>query len=381
MRWLVFTTQFPPAVGGVETMSWQLSKHLQRIGEDISILTPHIPGAKEFDDSQALRIKRFPLSDPVKFIAKGKQKLGLISTLRQSVKDSRADVVLCTGWDPCAYIASIACRSPRIPYFLIAHGMELMQLPRGFAARNTKAWMRRKALSGAQRIIAVSSFTRDRVIELGVQQECVSVVPNGVTPSEPQRTALANGNGKVLMTVSRLVPRKGHDTVLRALPLVLEHLPDAIYRIVGTGPELPRLQTLTRQLQLDRHVEFYGQVSDCERERLLSECNVFVLATRETPTDFEGLGIAVLEAMQKGKPAVVTRAGGVPEIVEDGRTGLVVEPDDPQTLGSAIIELLRDPERASTMGRAALFVVRDHYGWDVIARQYLDEVKASLRDG
>jgi phosphatidylinositol alpha-1,6-mannosyltransferase len=379
MRLLVFTTQFPPAVGGVETMSWQLSKHLQSKGEDISILTQRIQGAEMFDASETLRIKRFQLDDPKTLIAKGRQKLALIQTLRQAVEEWQADCVLCTGWDPCAYIASIAfASSPRIPYFLIAHGMELMQLPRGFAARRTKAWMRRKALSGAKRIIAVSNFTRDRVIDLGVPRERVSVVPNGVAPAETQRNGCGSAKGNIVTTVSRLVPRKGQDTVLRAMPRLLEQVPDAIYRIVGTGPELLRLQALAQQLQLNGHVEFYGQVSDSERERLLNECNVFVLATRETPTDFEGLGIAVLEAMQKGKPVVVTRAGGVPEIVEHGRTGLVVEPDNPETLAGAMLELLRDPARACAMGSNAEVVVREKYGWDVIAGRYLDELKKSL---
>jgi len=107
----------------------------------------------------------------------------------------------------------------------------------------------------------------------------------------------------------------------------------------------------------------------------LNECNVFVLATRATATDFEGLGIAVLEAMQKGKPVVVTRAGGVPEVVEHGGTGLVVEPDDPETLGCAIVELLQDPARAVAMGKKAQMVVGEKYGWDVIAGRYQDELK------
>lgn len=380
MRLLVFTTQFPPAVGGVETMTWQLSKHLQSMGEDVTVLTPQATGAAEFDAGETLTVKRYALSDPLTVMAKARQKMSLVRTLKQSVIETRADVVLCTGWDPCGYIASIACaRSrPRIPYFLIAHGMELMQLPRKFGARQTKALMRQRALAGAKKIIAVSSYTRDRVVGLGVPQQRVSVVPNGVVLAEPKRTVAANGNGRVLMTVSRLVPRKGHDTVLRAFPRVLQQLPDAVYRIVGTGPELARLQELTDQLELNDHVEFYGQVSDGERERLLNECNVFVLATRETPTDFEGLGIAVLEAMQIGKPVVVTRAGGVPEIVDHGTTGLVVEPDDPDSLADAIVELLGDPARASVMGNNAETVVRERFGWQVIASRYLAEVKASI---
>jgi len=379
MRLLIFTTQFPPAVGGVETMSWQLARHLQSKGEEISILTQHIHGAEVFDAGETLRIQRFQLEDPGTLFAKGRQKLALIKTLREAVDEWQADSVLCTGWDPCAYIASLAfADSQRVPYFLIAHGMELMQLPRGFAARQTKAWMRRKALAGAKRIIAVSNFTRDRVVDLGVQRERVSVVPNGVVVTETQANGSRSANGSVVTTVSRLVPRKGQDTVLRAMPRLLEKVPDAVYRIVGAGPELPRLQALAKQLHLTGHVEFYGQVSDIERERLLSECSVFVLTTRETRTDFEGLGIAVLEAMQKGKPVVVSRAGGVPELVEHGKTGLVVEPENPEMLGSAMIELLRDPDRACAMGRNGQAVVNEKYGWDVIAGRYLDEIKKSL---
>ncbi len=363
-------------------MSWQLSRHLQSKGEDISVLTPQTPGAEQFDAGETLRIRRFQLNDPGTVFAKGRQKLALIETLRSEVEEWQADSVLCTGWDPCAYIASLAFRkSQRIPYFLIAHGMELMQLPRGFASRRMKAWMRRKALFGAKRIFAVSNFTGNRVVDLGVPRERVSVVPNGVDVTETRQNGTGSGNGKILTTVSRLVPRKGQDTVLRAMPRLLEKVPDAVYRIVGTGPELPRLQALAKQLQLNGHVEFYGQVSDSERERLLSECNVFVFATRETPTDFEGLGIAVLEAMQKSKPVVVTRAGGVPELVEHGKTGLVVEPEDPETLGSAMIELLRDPDRASAMGRNGQMMVHEKYGWDVIAGRYSDEMKQSLGVG
>src|SRR5262249_54142891 len=132
---------------------------------------------------------------------------------------------------------------------------------------------------------------------------------------------------RILTTVSRLVWRKGHDTVLYALPHILEQMPNVIYRIVGAGPESKRLRNLTRALGLQAHVEFCGEVSDADRERLLHACDVFVFASRQTPTDFEGFGIAVLEAMQHAKPVVITRAGGVPEIIEDGHTGLIVEPD------------------------------------------------------
>src|SRR6185437_7028526 len=106
----------------------------------------------------------------------------------------------------------------------------------------------------------------------------------------------------------------------------------------------------------------------------LDECSVFVFATRTTPTDFEGLGIAVLEAMQKSKPVVVTRAGGVPELVEDRQTGLIVEPDDPSRLADAITELLLNRPLAEAMGRRAESVVRERYDWKAIASRYVTEM-------
>jgi len=235
-------------------------------------------------------------------------------------------------------------------------------------------------LKNARRIFAVSSFTRERVLALGVPGERVSVIPNGVEVSNGTMSAgnQRNGSKRILTTVSRLVPRKGHDAVLRAMPLILEQMPNVVYRIVGSGPERDRLQALTGALQLQSNVEFYGEVGDDERERLLAECDIFLLPTRETPTDFEGLGIAVLEAMQNGKPVIVTRAGGVPELVDEGRTGIVVEPDNHQALAQATLDLLKSPARAREMGANARSMVEERYRWDTIAGRYLAEIESSL---
>jgi phosphatidyl-myo-inositol dimannoside synthase len=382
MRILVFTFEFPPAIGGVETMTCQLSRHLDCLGVPVTVLAPKTPGDIEFDSSQRFSVKRFVLGNSDSLLAKSMQKLDLIRTLRQTIAEMKADCVLCTSWDPCAYIAYLAeMVPPRIPYFVIAHGMELMQLPRAFVARLAKAWLRQMTLLRARRVFAVSEYTRARVLALGVPFERVTVVPNGVE-SRSDKDIGSNPHGKegarILTTVSRLVWRKGHDTVLYALPRILAQVPNVIYRIVGTGPECERLKKLTRTLGLEPYVEFYGEVRDQERERLLQECDVFVFPSRQTPTDFEGFGIAVIEAMQHAKPVVVTHAGGVPEIVDDGRTGLVVEPDAPEALARAILTLLYNPTRAAQIGEAARAVVQTRYDWDTIAQLYLRAMTASL---
>jgi phosphatidylinositol alpha-1,6-mannosyltransferase len=371
MRLLVFTTQFPPDVGGVEMMTWQLSRHLQSKGVQVTVLAPSVPDCEVFDSAESLRIARYSLSDPRTILAKFAQKKRLVDTLRHTLRESAADSILCTGWDPCGYVTSIASATSPVPYFLIAHGMELMQLPAAFPARFAKRWMRARTLNRAKRIFAVSQFTKDRVVGLGVEPDRVRVIPNGVdtnghAPSSRQRNVIA--------TVARLVPRKGHATMLRAMPNLLKSIPELVYKIVGTGPELSRLQSLANELSLNGHVQFCGQVSDIERSRILDECSVFVFPTSATSTDFEGLGIAVLEAMAKGAPAVVTRAGGVPELVEHGHTGLIVEPDDPAALNRAIVDLLMDPAKATLMGEKARLAVNDRYDWNIIVDRYLAEM-------
>src|SRR5260370_189115 len=178
MRLLLFTTQFPPDVGGVETMSWQLSKQFQAQGADVTVLAPHVAAAVGFDATQHLRTNRFSLGGSNKTFGKSKQKRNLIQILRHCIDDWRPDGILCTEWDPCGYLASLAARR-RVPYFLIAHGMELMQLPRSFPARQSKGLLRRQTFKNARRIFAVSSFTRERVLALRVPQEKVTVMPNG----------------------------------------------------------------------------------------------------------------------------------------------------------------------------------------------------------
>src|SRR5207302_6702485 len=120
----------------------------------------------------------------------------------------------------------------------------------------------------------------DRVIALGVSAERITVIPNGVPePAESQSVCDSKGasSTRALLTVSRLVPRKGHDMVLRALPSVIERFPEVIYRIVGDGPERPRLESLARELRIEGFVEFFGTVTESEKEQLIKDCEIFVL--------------------------------------------------------------------------------------------------------
>ncbi|HEY6119855.1 MAG TPA: glycosyltransferase family 4 protein [Pyrinomonadaceae bacterium] len=383
MRNLVFTLQFPPRVGGVETMAYELSKHMSQAGTEISVLTSTEIGGPEFDAQQAFPIYRIPIGVSDTPFQQIWQKVKLLRAVNRVLREVNPDCILCLHWDPCAYLARFAGTwlAPRRPYYLVAHGMELMQLPRGPWARRAKEKVRAYALGGAREVFAVSRYTRERAIALEIPAARVTVIPNGVAlrraeqPSDHTRSA---ESPRILLTLSRLVPRKGHDTVLRALPHVLRQVPDVTYRIVGEGPERERLENLARELQVEKRVEFFGKVTEIEKEQLLQDCDLFVLPCSETETDFEGFGIALLEAMSHRKPVIAGRSGGVPDVVIDGETGWLVDPANVGELAQLIIYLFHNKREACQVGLNAFERVRDQFNWETISRRYLTAMTAGV---
>ncbi len=376
MRILVITFQFPPRVGGIETMAYELSKQMNRAGADISVLASSDPDQAKFDAKQTYPVYRIPIGPSDTLAQRTWQKVELFRAVNRIIREVKPDCTLCMHWDPCAYLARAAggwSAAPR-PYYLVAHGMELLQLPAGRTARWAKAKLRGFALAGAREIFAVSQYTRERVISLGTEAKRVIVIPNGVDlngkeerPGLPRKPEAP----RILLTLARLVPRKGHDTVLRSLPRVLEQVPNLTYRIVGEGPESERLTGLVRQLRIESHVEFYGKVSEREKENLLNTCDVFVLPCRQTETDFEGFGISLLEAMSHKKPVIAGRSGGVPDVVSHGETGWLVDPADVEALASRIVHVLQNETEASRLASNAFQRVQEQFNWQTIGRQYL----------
>ncbi len=148
----------------------------------------------------------------------------------------------------------------------------------------------------------------------------------------------------VVGTVSSLTPHKGHEYLIQAASLVLDTLPPVKFLIVGDGPLRKRLEEQAKELNIHSSVIFTGKRKDIPE--ILSLLDVFVLPSHTR----EGLGIAIIEAMAAERPVVATDIGGIPEVVDDGETGVLVPPEDTEALSKAIITLLQDPPRAKTMG-------------------------------
>lgn len=213
------------------------------------------------------------------------------------------------------------------------------------------SWSRRK-YRAARRVIAVSEAIRGVLCEGGLDAAGVRVVYEGVPDRPPApggAQALAAlgipAGAPVVGNVAALAGHKDHATLLRAARLVLERQPQARFVIVGEGEERPRLEALHGELGLGGRCVLAGFRADVDA--LIPAFTVFCLSSR-----MEGLGTSLLDAMAFARPVVATRAGGIPEAVEDGVTGRLVPPCDPRALAAALVEVIADPARAAALGRA-----------------------------
>ncbi len=213
---------------------------------------------------------------------------------------------------------------------------------------------------------AVSSAVRDHTIRAGgLDPAKVVTVPNGIELERIDaagggadlRKALAPGGGPVVLTIGNIRRVKGVDVMIWAAARVVARYPQAVFLIAGSvhEPAYEReLRALVGQLGLERNVKFLGKTT--QAASLLKACDVFCLPSRS-----EGMSNALLEAMACRRPSVATRVGGTPEVIEDGRSGFLVESEDDNAVAERILTLLDDPYRARKMGEAARRVVEDRF--------------------
>ena len=258
-----------------------------------------------------------------------------------------------------------ARRAGGMPLVISFHGVEVT------FARNTPipflVPFLRRATRTADAVTANSTYTAGLIHSL--YDRPVEVLPFGSTVAAPEETDPApmpvDGPFRLLF-VGRLVERKGVHHLLRAIA-VARIRRDVHLDIVGTGPEEARLLKLAAELELDHTVTFHGFVSDEQLARHYVGADAFVLpAVVDRKGDVEGLGVVLIEALAHGTPAIASDAGGIPDIVKHGQTGLLVPPGDPTALAGAILELAADPARAAALGRAGRRHVQERFSWDAI---------------
>jgi glycosyltransferase involved in cell wall biosynthesis len=214
----------------------------------------------------------------------------------------------------------------------------------------------RHAYRFATSVVANSPAARQALEAEGLAPGSIAVIPNGLDPAafaarEPRPLI------RTIITVANLRPEKSHETLFAAAATLVRDVPDLRFRIVGSGPRRAELEALVAARNLQAHVEFLGHREDVPA--LLADADAFVLPSRS-----EAFPNGVIEAMAAGLPVVASAVGGLLDLVDDGRTGLLVAPSDPEPLAAAIRRLIDDPASAIAMGAAARAAVLQQYSFD-----------------
>jgi glycosyltransferase involved in cell wall biosynthesis len=179
----------------------------------------------------------------------------------------------------------------------------------------------------------------------------------------------------MLLSAGTLIPHKGPQWIINALPHVLREVPQVTAVLCGTDLGYKKhLEILTHRLKLENNVIFAGYLPREELLKAYSASDVFVL-----PSDFEGFGLAIAEAMASGKPVVASHVGAVPFVVEDGRSGFLVPPQDPTALADRIIRLLRDDHLRESFGERGL-ILSQEYRWEKVGRLYEHVYRCAMRN-
>ncbi|MQA80121.1 MAG: glycosyltransferase [Streptosporangiales bacterium] len=364
-RTLVVTNDFPPRPGGIQAFVHALCGRL----DDPVVYAPAWRGAEAFDRDQGFEVVRHPTSLmlPVPAVA---------GRARELVRAHGADSVLYGAAAPLGLLTRGLRAAGVRRAVALTHGHEA-----GWASLPGARSLLRRIGDDVDVVTYVGEYTRRRIapaLSRAAAARLVRLAP-GVddTLFRPGaggvevRARWGLTDRPVVVCVSRLVPRKGQDTLVRAWPEIRRAVPDAALLLVGGGPLRARLTRLARELGVDDAVTFTGSVPWAELPAHFDAGDVFAMPcrTRLAGMDVEALGIVFLEAAACALPVVAGDSGGSADAVRHGDTGYLVDGHSPAGVTERIVELLRDPVAAAEMGRRGRAWIEREWRWDTVAER------------
>lgn len=372
LRVLVVTADYPPIEGGISTVTVQLSRELARQGLLVTVVAPRMPGCETFDQEEPIRIFRF-----------GGYWMGWLRLLpmlwcaRRLIAHN--DLVIAMNVAYGGVIGLMARSFFGVPYATLAYGYEFLK----FARFRPAAMFVRYLYAQSRSVIAISQFTRDELIKFGVPGGKVAVVLPGADREpdvDPDALAIVRQRyplegRRIILSVGRMVPRKGHLALVRAMPRVRKRVPNAHLVIIGQGPMISACSRAADRMGVRDHVTFAGRLPDAWVQAFYSLCDVFALpASAGAKGQVEGFGLVCSEAHAHGKPVVAGATGGLPEAVLHNQTGLLVDPSDPEAIADALVTVLADANVALHLGEYGRQRVERELNW----RQFTSKMLAVL---
>ena len=364
MKHLLVTHDFPPKIGGIQSLLWEWWRRLPP--ESFAVLTSPYEGTAEFDAAQPFRIER--TKEPVLL-----PHPWMVRRIERMAAEIGADLVVLDPAVPLGIVGPWLSR----PYDVVLHGAEVTVPGRLPVSRQVLG----RVLRRARHVVAAGGYPAAEAEHAAGRTLDVTVVPPGVdlqrfAPLDDDERRRArrhfhlDDDAEVVVAVSRLVPRKGFDTAIRAVAALSARRPRLVLVIAGAGRDRERLEKLATELGAP--VRFLGRVSNDDLPRLYGCADVSIMLCRNRwgGLEQEGFGIVFVEAAACGVPALAGASGGAAEAVADGETGFVVsDPRQVDDVVERLDELFADPERRREMGRAARRRVEAEFSYDVLARR------------
>ncbi len=375
-RVLLVTNDFPPRRGGIQSYLGEFVSRLVSAGShSVTVYAPQWKGADAYDRAAGCRVVRHPgtlmLPGPA-----------VDARMRRLIADNGIDSVWFGAAAPLALLAQRARGAGATRVVASTHGHEV-----GWSMLPVARSVLRRIGDDTDVVTFVSRYTRSRFAPAFGPNASLEYLPSGVDtdrfrPDPAGRAELRAryrlGERPTVVCLSRLVPRKGQDMLIKAWPSIRRRVDGAALVIVGSGPFLASLRKLARACGVADHVTFTGGVPAAELPAHHALADVFAMPcrTRGAGMDVEGLGIVFLEASATGVPVIAGDSGGAPETVQHNKTGLVVDGRSVSRVADAVTELLTDRDRAAAMGAAGREWVTAQWRWDVLAARLAELLRS-----
>jgi len=395
-RVLLLTGGYPPEKGGSYNFFYKTIEHLSH---RFTVLTSHFPGDTKYDPKCPYIIKRslfltlplirderidrlypnlgrakkaflkiFERSRPIRALVSA---LAILRCLIE-ISIGKYDLIFCGhSCLPLGLVGPLAKKLFHIEYVTFVYGEEISEILHRGHPMALK--LLKYVCNKAGTVVVISESTGQSLNAIGIGNRKLTLARPGVDVdkfkpiSDGNRflQTLAPNGEKLLLSVGRIIERKGFDVVIESLPEIIKRVGAVKYVIAGSGPDRKRLETKTRNLGLESSVIFLEGITDEGLPMLYNACDIFVMPNRKgrIAGDTEGFGIVFLEASACGKPVLAGRSGGAVEAVVDGVTGFVVDPESSIELTDKITYLLTYPETSKRMGMNGINRCRQHFTW------------------
>ena len=370
---LLLAYDFPPARGGIARV---MSEVACRHPEGSLIVSTGSAGRSDAVNARyGTRVDRMALPSRRLRVFPGL----LLWSRRAASLARQHDVgfVWCGHLKPAAYAARWVRERLGVPYGVMVYGGDLLALQHQIHRSPLKRRAATTLLRSASVVVAVSAWTRDLFhgllgeLELDASQLPVRIVPLGADPDEFRpglevsaiRRRFGLEGGRWMLTVGGSGPHKGVDTGLRALAALRDRLPDVGYAVAGPGRHTEALQRLADAHGVGDRVRFIPEVSDADLPGLYNAADLYLGVSRKEGRSVEGFGIALAEAMACEVPVIAGRSGGIPELITDGETGVLVDPERTDPLVEAIDQVLGDRAVAERLGRNGREAIVKQFNW------------------